>query len=165
MHSHQQDLQRPFAGLPVVSGQSAAWGVKYGVLRVLSVSSLAPSAFLTSAAGTLELQRRLLERSDTTATDPPFDEVMQQWLSMSNAARPTDFRQCAEDQLVVEGEFDILFNRQTEGRSRALLLAAASQYRGSWLHVNVLIQRPAVFVSIKKPFEWPLVCACWLHAV
>jgi hypothetical protein len=37
------------------------------------------------------------------ATDPTFDEVMQQWLSMSNAARPTDFRQRAVDNLVVEG--------------------------------------------------------------
>ena len=112
----------------------ASLPVRYGGLGVRRVSSLAPSAFLASAAGTLELQRRLLDRCDTTATDPTFDEVMQQWLSMSNAARPTDFRQRAVDNLVVEREFDSLFNRQTEAYHRARLLAAASEHSGDWLH-------------------------------
>ena len=102
--------------------------------EVATAPPLAPSAFLASAAGTLELQRRLLDRCDTIATDPTFDEVMQQWLSMSNAARPTDFRQRAVDNLVVEREFDSLFNRQTETYHRARLLAAASEHSGDWLH-------------------------------
>ena len=112
----------------------ASLPVRYGGLGVRRVSSLAPSAFLASAAGTLELQRRLLDRCDTTATDPTFDEVMQQWLSMSNAARPTDFRQRAVDNLVVEREFDSLYHRQTETYHRARLLAAASEHSGDWLH-------------------------------
>jgi hypothetical protein len=66
--------------------------------------------------------------------DPTFDVVMQQWLTMSKAGRPADFKQRAVDKLVVEGEFDALLSRQTDDYNRARLLAVASEHSGDWLH-------------------------------
>lgn len=80
----------------MVTGQFPGHGVRW-------VFSLAPSFLIASAAGTFELQRRLLDRSVTTATDTTPDAVMQKWLSISKAARPRDFRQRTVDNLVVGG--------------------------------------------------------------
>jgi hypothetical protein len=107
--------------------QQASLPVRYGGLGIRRVSSLAPSAFLASAAGTRELQRRILDQSNTAADDPTFEVVMQQWRTMPNSEAPTDFRQRAVDMTVVATEFDALL-------SRARLLAAASEHSGDWLH-------------------------------
>ena len=114
--------------------QQASLPVRYGGLGIRRVSSLAPSAFLASAAGTRELQRRILDQSNTAADDPTFEVVMQQWRTMSNSEAPTDFRQRALDMTVVATEFDALLSRQTDTYHRARLLAAASEHSGDWLH-------------------------------
>jgi hypothetical protein len=53
--------------------------VSIGIRRV---SSLATSAFLASAAGTLGLQNRILGRwsSSINSDDPDIDLVKQQWM-------------------------------------------------------------------------------------
>jgi len=114
--------------------QQASLPVRYGGLGIRRVSSLAPSAFLASAAGTRELQRRILDRSTTPADDPTFEVVMQQWRTLSNSEAPTDFRQRAMDNTVVVKEFDDLLSCQTDNFHRARLLAAASEHSGDWLH-------------------------------
>ena len=118
------------------------------------MSSLAPSAFLASAAGTRELQRRILDQSNTAADDPTFEVVMQQWRTMSNSEAPTDFRQRALDMTVVAKEFDALLSRQTDTHHRARLLAAASEHSGDCCQY-----RPAVYDSTMKPFGLPLTFA------
>ena len=56
----------------------ASWPVQCGGLGVRRMSSLAPSAFLASAAGTRDLQDLILSRCDASV-DSAVNLVMDQW--------------------------------------------------------------------------------------
>jgi len=56
----------------------ASLPVKNGGLGVRRVSSLAPSAFLASAAGTRDLQNMILSKCDASV-DSAVDNVLVQW--------------------------------------------------------------------------------------
>jgi hypothetical protein len=112
----------------------ASLPVRRGGLGIRRVSSLAPSAFLASAAGTRELQARILIKSGTSIDDPACDQTTQQWVARTHEACPTDTRQRALDSVIVDAEYRALFDRQTEPFHRARLLAASSEHSGDWLH-------------------------------
>ena len=98
-----------------------------GGLGIRRVSSLAPSAFLASAAGTRPLQDQILRRTDSAA-DVAFDRCLSTQLNLVNFQPPEGIaaaQQRAWDQAVVVKEYDDLLNRYSEPYHRARLLAAA----------------------------------------
>jgi hypothetical protein len=87
----------------------ASLPVRAGGLGIRRVSSLAPSAFLASAAGTRDLQDLILHRTERTADDV-FDRCLVSQLSKFPVQSPsgsTTGKQQASDMAVVEAEFSI----------------------------------------------------------
>jgi hypothetical protein len=120
------DLQWLQAGLPV----------RAGGLGIRRVSSLAPSAFLVSAAGTCDLQDLTLRRTERTADDV-FDHCLVSQPSKFPMLPPSGSaadKQQAWDKAVVEAEFSILVNCYTNANHKARLLATAAPHSGDWLH-------------------------------
>ena len=65
--------------------------IRDGGLGIRSVVVLAPSAFLASAAATLELQDAILSRSRLTLEDDPcISEARESWCQAFNAIPPQD---------------------------------------------------------------------------
>jgi hypothetical protein len=114
----------------------ASLPVRAGGLGIRRVSSLAPSAFLASAAGTRDLQDLILRRTERSADDV-FDRCLVSQLSKFPMLPPSGSaagKQQAWDKAVVEAEFNILVNRYTNANHKARLIAAAAPHSGDWLH-------------------------------
>jgi hypothetical protein len=114
----------------------ASLTVRAGGLGIRRVSSLAPSAFLASAAGTRDLQDLILGRTDRSADDV-FDRCLVSQLSKFPMLPPSGSaagKQQAWDKAVVEAEFSILVNCYTNANHKARLIAAAAPHSGDWLH-------------------------------
>ena len=114
----------------------ASLPVRAGGLGIRRVSSLAPSAFLASAAGTRDLQDLILRRTERT-TDAIFDSCLASQLSKFPMLPPSGSdagKQHAWDKAVIEAEFGILVNCYTDTNHKARLLAAAAPHSGDWLH-------------------------------
>jgi hypothetical protein len=119
----QQWLQ---ASLPVCAGG----------LGIRRVSSLATSAFLASAAGTRELQDRLL-RQTADSTDEEVDLCLTSRFNKLQSPSPSGsaaHKQRAWDKLVVDMEYHNLLSSYTDPNHRARLLASAAPHSGDWLH-------------------------------
>ena len=133
----------------------ASLPVRNGGLGIRRVSSLAPSAFLASAAGTRLLQDRILGLS-AHISDDAFDSCLAAQLSTSvqTPAEVAVAKQKAWDQPVVEAEFQQLLNDDSDPRRRARLLAAAAPHSGDWLHAlpiascGLLLDDDAVRVAV-----------------
>jgi len=114
------------ASLPVWSGG----------LGVRSVSKLASTAFLASAAGTRTLQAQILRNSLTA--DEDMSAPLNHWLSLSDLPAG-DFlpvgSQRVLDSVVVCHSFQSPVNNQTTQYHRARLLASDVAHSGDWLHV------------------------------
>jgi len=106
--------------------------VKDGGLGVRRVTSLAPSAFLASAAGTATLQQQLLLRSPTFATaDAAVSLISNVWSSAHNSPCPTGlaaYRQSAWDRPVITAERQQLMNTLSNAGDQARLLAVTSPH-------------------------------------
>lgn len=114
----------------------ASLPVHAGGLGIRRVSSLAPSAFLASAAGTRDLQDLILRRTAKT-TDDLFDSCLASQLSKFPMLPPSTSvagNQRAWDKAVIEAEFDTLVNCYSDTNHKARLLAAAAPHSGDWLH-------------------------------
>ena len=113
------------ASLPVWSGG----------LGVRSVSMLASSAFLASAAGTLPLQTQVLQNSLAAAEDTSTS--LNQWLLISGVSGddslPTGNHR-ALDSIVINHTFQTLAENQTAQYHQTRLLAASAAHSGDWLH-------------------------------
>lgn len=116
----------------------ASLPVKDGGLGVRRVTSLAPSAFLASAAGTETLQLQLLRHSlAATTTDRAVDTVKNMWSSDHTCPRPegvTAHKQSAWDKPVVTAERQELMMTLTSTVDQARMLAVSSPHSGDWLH-------------------------------
>jgi len=113
----------------------ASLPVRNGGLGIRSVSSLASSAFLASAAGTRQLQDRILHRAHHVS-DETYDRCLEARVS-TGIDLPDDsdiHRQSRLDKSVVESEYKQLLSRYTDPYHRARLLAAAAPHSGDWLH-------------------------------
>ena len=120
------DLGWVQAGLPVAMGG----------LGVRSVGLLAPSAFLASAAATLELQNSLLP-ADWAGLDTHREEVFSVWSERYSAQAPVGnarYSQKAWDQPCVQCGVDILTSGHTDAYHKARILAVGSRHSGDWLH-------------------------------
>ena len=114
----------------------ASLPVRAGGLGIRRVSSLAPSAFLASAAGTRDLQDLILCRTDK-ALDDAFDRCLASQLMKFPMAQPSVSvagKQREWDKAVVEAEYSNLFNCYNDPIHKARLRAAAAPHSGDWLH-------------------------------
>jgi len=68
--------------------QQAALPVRDGGLGIRSAVMLAPSAFLASAAGTTELQARILPPSMSTVPDKSVESALSVWSERSEVSTP-----------------------------------------------------------------------------
>jgi hypothetical protein len=113
------------ASLPVWSGG----------LGVRSVSMLASSAFLASAAGTLPLQTQILRNTQAAAEDT--SSSLRHWLFISGMSGEDSLpvgSQRVLDTIVVNHTFQTLLESQATQYHRARLLAAKAVHSGDWLH-------------------------------
>ena len=114
----------------------ASLPVRADGLGIRRVSSLAPSAFLASAAGTRDLQDCILRCTDRTADDIYERCLTSQLIKFPNlppSGSATD-KQRAWDEPVIETEYNLLLKLYSEPNHRARLIAAAAPHSGDWLH-------------------------------
>ena len=106
-----------------------------GGLGVRSVSMLASSAFLASAAGTLPPQSHILRNTQAAVEDTSTS--LKHWFSvsgMSDEALVPIGNQRTLDSIVVNLTFQNLLGAQTDTYHCARLLAAKAAHSGDWLH-------------------------------
>ena len=110
--------------------------MRSGGLGIRRVASLAPSAFLASAAGTRDLQDNIL-RNCLPTTDTVTDRILALWMERHNTACPagTDAaKQKLWDKPCVDADMSRLMSSLPEARDRARLLAVSAPHSGDWLH-------------------------------
>ena len=114
----------------------ASLPTKLGGLGIRSVSLLAPSAYLASAAGTSDLQNRILGRVNFPA-DLELVRVSSYWSSLCQAEQPplaSLDKQHQLDSRVCQAQFHQLLNRQDSPIDKARLLAVSASHSSDWLH-------------------------------
>jgi hypothetical protein len=102
------------------------------------VSSLAPSAFLASAAGTRGLQDQLLLKCQASI-DTAVTQVLAHWStnSSSGVTCPTGeaaAKQREWDTLSITADAHTVMTSQSNRRHQARLLAVSAPHSGDWLH-------------------------------
>ena len=127
-NSNLSDIQWIQASLPV----------KEGGLGIRRVASLASSAFLASAAGTLDLQESILGRcSQPHSTDQAVTTVSAHWSSTYNLPCPTlpaASKQQAWDKPRLTADYAAVLADAPDNHHKARVLAAAAPHAGDWLH-------------------------------
>ena len=117
----------------------ASLPVKNGGLGVRRVSSLAPSAFLASAAGTCGLQDMILSNCNASE-DSAVNNVLDQWTiahGMSGALPPTGLlsaKQHEWDKPTIAADIAKLYASLPDRLNQARLLAVSAPHSGDWLH-------------------------------
>jgi hypothetical protein len=125
--------------LTYVQWIQASLPVRNGGLGVRRVSSLAPSAFLASAAGTRDLQEMILFKCDAAA-DSAVDLVMGQWTinhgqsGVSHPIGPSAAKQHEWDKPFIAADLARLTLCLPERHHQARLLAVSAPHSGDWLH-------------------------------
>jgi hypothetical protein len=123
------DLQWIQASLPV----------RNGGLGIRRVSSLAPSAFLASAAGTRHLQDKILPRLQASP-DSAVNQVLAVWsvrfspASITCPMGTTAGIQREWDKPCVAADISMLLSSLPERRDQARLLAVSAPHSSDWLH-------------------------------
>ena len=123
------DLQWIQASLPV----------RNGGLGIRCVSSLAPSAFLASAAGTQDLQAKILLRC-RASVDSELDRVLAIWSAKYNSTGimlpvgDDAAKQRSWDLPCISADANRLMIGLPDRRQQARLLAVAAPHSGDWLH-------------------------------
>ena len=122
-----------------IQGIQASLPVRNGGLGVRRVSSLAPSAFLASAAGTRDLQELILANCDATV-DSAVDLVMLQWTlthgqpDVSPPNGPLAATQREWDKPCIAADIARLALSLPGRHHQARLLAVSTPHSGDWLH-------------------------------
>jgi hypothetical protein len=110
--------------------------VRNGGLGVRRVTSLAPSAFLASAAGTRDLQALILSKCQCPI-DSHITNVMSVWTSRLGPASSVvhdSGKQHSWDQPCVDADITALKLALTDTRDKARFLAANAPHSGDWLN-------------------------------
>ena len=133
-------LRRAICSIVNVNISDAQWlqaslPVRFGGLGVRSVISLAPSAYLASAAGTSELQASIL--SDVVpGIDPHVTSAQALWSSLSKLHIPSGLvariQKCWDDR-ITESVHCSLLESTSNGQDKARLLAVSAPHSGDWL--------------------------------
>ena len=125
-NSNLSDLQWIQASLPV----------KVGGLGIRRVASLAPSAFLASAASTLDLQEYILSRS-TINPDQAVAALRELWSSTYNLpcpAAPLASKQHSWDKPSLDIDSAAVLAGALDNHHRARVLAVSAPHAGDWLY-------------------------------
>jgi len=126
----------PTTTSPMSNACKPNWLVRNGGLGVLRVSSLAHSAFLTSAAGTCDLQGMILSKC-YASIDSTFDNVLVQWKTARGQSSPVSLsssKQHAWDKPSIAADLARLNTSLSERHHQARLLAVSAPHSGDWLH-------------------------------
>jgi hypothetical protein len=103
------------------------------------VSSLAPSAFLASAAGTRHLQDQLLLQCQAPV-DTAVTQVLAHWTAKHNSSGITcpvgeaATKQREWDTPCINADANTVMSSRTDRRHQARLLAVSAPHSGDWLH-------------------------------
>ena len=115
----------------------ASLPVKFGGLGIRSAVQLAPSAFLTSAAGSSDLVHDILPPHLQNTPLPNLDDALLLWSQghdQSPPVGPASHRQKVWDTPKVSTVADALLDNAPDPTSRARLLAASAGESGVWLN-------------------------------
>ena len=108
-----------------------------GGLGVRSVALLAPSAFLASAAGTRDLQDKILPVAFPDQ-DEEYLRIQGVWSETSGVSAPSEGaslkRQSSWDSAVCQRVRNSLMSNATDSHTRARLLAVSAELSSDWLH-------------------------------
>ena len=127
-----------------------------GGLGIRNLSMLAPSAFLSSAAATLDLQDSILVRCSVSACSD-IGRCLSVWSSLSSSdypLGPASHKQRNWDQKVCQTLFSSLLNRQVDPVDKARLLAVSAPHSSDWLQAlpisscGLRLSNEAVRVSV-----------------
>lgn len=161
----------------VISDQcwmQASLPVRWGGLGVRSAVSLAPSAFLASAASTDELQTKLLPSQLHSIPDLAIQSSLAVWHLNSDASsavpvQPSSSKQRVWDDACCQVAVDALLN-SADVTSKARLLAAGSPHSADWLNAIPLSSiglklddssvRIAAGLRLGSPLMFPHTCIC-----
>ena len=131
-------------GLSVISNSNisdlnwiqASLPVKEGGLGVRSVAMLAPSAFLASAAGSLDLQTMILSGDHGRFPDHFYERTLETWKTRHNQPEPEGLakgKQSHWDSACIKHGKEILISSASDDRTRARLLASCAPHSGDWI--------------------------------
>ena len=115
----------------------ASLPVGYGGIGVHRATQLAPSAFLTSAAGSSALISCILPDRFGSSVYPYVEQALSVWSESHDLPPPpppVDKRQKAWDVPVIQESYDSLLDIAPDARSQARLLAMMTNESGAWLH-------------------------------
>ena len=156
----------------------ASLPVRNGGLGIRRVSSLAPSAFLASAAGTRDIQAKILLNCRATG-DSAVDKVLSLWMAsydQSGISCPSEEnarKQRAWDRSCVSGDVLKLFGSLTDRGDQARLLALSAPHSGDWLNALPISScglrlddeavRVAVGLRLGSTLCEPHQCPCGSH--
>src|SRR6476469_738151 len=111
--------------------------VKQGALGIRRTTQVAPSAFLTSAAGVKDLCSSILSGSRTFTPDGTIDAALSLWKSCGCLTPPLDCEarvQKCWDQQLVKSTAESLLSTTTDNYDKARLLASQAPHAGDWLN-------------------------------
>jgi hypothetical protein len=115
----------------------ASLPVRDGGLGIRSVALLAPSAFLASAAATLDLQNSLLPEAVALLEDTHRESTLATWLARHSVEPPVGKDSCKQStwdaHSVAKGK-DIVWDHYSSKDDRARILACQHAHSGDWLH-------------------------------
>jgi len=135
------------------------------------VSTLASTAFLASAAGTLPLQSQILRKTMAAVEDQSAS--LKHWHSLSGVSVADSLpigNLKVLDSIIVNHTFQTLFDTQTSQYHRSRLLATRAAHSGDWLHaipisscglrLNNEALRVAVGLRLGAELCQPYRCTC-----
>jgi hypothetical protein len=121
--------------LPEVCWDQASLPVSEGGLGIRSVASLAPSAFLASAAGTQALQASILQRC-AVSDDPSILSTLASWQAGHNCPPPSGINAAIQsqwDRAIIACIRSKVWAANTDPHNKARLHAITAPHSGDWL--------------------------------
>ncbi len=180
LNTYDETLRQAITKVINVEISDAQWlqaslPVRMGGLGIRSVSVLAPSAFLASAAGTRDLQDALLSKSPAALiySNPDINSSLTVWSTLTNTPPPdgsSAFLQSSWDLPVCSTILSSLVETATDPLDKARLLAVSAKHSSDWLHAlpisacGLRLDDEAIRVSVSfrlgcKVCE-PHICPC-----
>ena len=105
-------------------------------MGIRSAVHLAPSAFLASADGSLQLVHKILPPRFQTALDQEHLKALDRWgagLDDTPTTQPESFKMKAWDMPRIKDRADFLISSTNDAKSRACLPAVSTKESGAWL--------------------------------
>jgi len=149
----------------------ASLPVRWGGIGIRGASTLAPSAYLASAASSTDLVQLLLPARLHSSTDPYIETSLTAWRTITgDVPPPSSSVQRTWDDVCCKTIADDLLSRAPTPTERARLLASRAEGSGDWLQAFPLPAiglkldnasvRIAVGLRLGAPLVHPHACVC-----